>query len=153
MKDWTYPAPEGYISKDIYAILISPNRQKRIFPITFWRRIFLGYNILILEVSKFISWVWDWMFKNVSFLWNWCYPTVMCHSDLHIGGPDSVYGWLFAGLTFCRVDFLQGWLFAALTFCRVDFFYGWLFTDPPVIYTSFAAMGYKASVTWCKLLL
>jgi hypothetical protein len=42
--------PEGYTSKDIYPILISPNRQKRIFPITFWRRIFWGYNILILNV-------------------------------------------------------------------------------------------------------
>jgi hypothetical protein len=54
-----YPsgAPEGYISKDIYPILISQSRQKRIFPITFWRKIFWGYNILILGVSKFISYI------------------------------------------------------------------------------------------------
>jgi hypothetical protein len=42
----------GRISKDIYPILISPNRQKRIFPITFWRWIFWGYNILILGVIQ-----------------------------------------------------------------------------------------------------
>jgi hypothetical protein len=56
---------EGYISKDIYPILISPNRQKRIFPITVWRRIFWGYNILILGVSKFISYILFWRFFNV----------------------------------------------------------------------------------------
>jgi hypothetical protein len=45
--------PEGYISKDIISYPYIPKSPKRIFPITFWRRIFWGYNILILGVSKF----------------------------------------------------------------------------------------------------
>jgi hypothetical protein len=43
---------KGYIS---YPYV--PKSPKRIFPITFWRRIFWGYNILILGVSKFISYI------------------------------------------------------------------------------------------------
>jgi hypothetical protein len=58
MKLWFVQTPEGYLSKDIYPLIyISLNRQKRVYPITFWRRIFWGYNILILGVSKFISYI------------------------------------------------------------------------------------------------
>jgi hypothetical protein len=45
--------PEGYISKDIYILSYIQKSPKRIFPILFWSRIFLGYNILLLGISKY----------------------------------------------------------------------------------------------------
>jgi hypothetical protein len=48
-----YRPPKGYISNDIISYPYIPMSSKRIFPITFWKRIFWGYNILILGVSKF----------------------------------------------------------------------------------------------------
>jgi hypothetical protein len=45
--------PEGYIPKDIYILSYIKKSTKRIFPILFWSRIFRGYNILILGISKY----------------------------------------------------------------------------------------------------
>jgi hypothetical protein len=46
-------APEGYISKDIDILSYIQKSPKRIFPILFWSRIFWGYNILFLGISKY----------------------------------------------------------------------------------------------------
>jgi hypothetical protein len=45
--------PEGYISKDIYILSYIRKSPKRIFLILFWSRIFWGYNILFLGISKY----------------------------------------------------------------------------------------------------
>jgi glucan phosphoethanolaminetransferase (alkaline phosphatase superfamily) len=45
--------PEGYLSKDIYILSYIQKSAKRIFPILFWCRIFWGYNIQILAISKY----------------------------------------------------------------------------------------------------
>jgi hypothetical protein len=41
------------ISKDIYILSYIQISPKRIFPILFWSRIFWGYNILFLGISKY----------------------------------------------------------------------------------------------------
>jgi hypothetical protein len=45
--------PEGYISKDIYILSYIQKSPKRNFSILFWSRIFWGYNILFLGISKY----------------------------------------------------------------------------------------------------
>jgi hypothetical protein len=48
-----WQTPEGYISKDIYILSYIQKSPKRIFSILFGSRIFLGYNILFLGISKY----------------------------------------------------------------------------------------------------
>jgi hypothetical protein len=57
-KIWGWQIIGHFPWRKLYTILISQSRQNRILPITFWRRIY----ILILGVSKFLSYILFWRF-------------------------------------------------------------------------------------------